>query len=150
MFRDAGHGALGPNATSLSIYSGPTQSEDVAIDRSPSALRNSKAGWLATGDAELAVEDRYDRLFERYFGREASAGIDVGTLAAPHHGSWENWNPRLLLDARPEVVVVSVGQRDGWNLPCDDVREDCECRGVDVHECTRLSRSTLEECVLLL
>jgi len=90
------------NVLSLCMYSGPEKNRKRHADFSwsPSSYfpsnnysyyRRGQLGWLATGDAELksaAAIGGFEKHYSHYLR-------NIDTVTIPHHGSRDNYNPRL-------------------------------------------------------
>ncbi len=81
--------------------------------------------YLFTGDIGLSAEAIY---VEKYGNKLRS---DV--LKVPHHGSTTSSGSHFILIVRPSIVVVSVAQRNIYNLPNDIVLQRYKDFGVYLH-----------------
>jgi competence protein ComEC len=72
---------------------------------------------LLTGDIEAVVEQQLVR---------DRAMLASTVLKAAHHGSCTSTTEAFLEAVDPEVVVISVGAENRFELPCDDVLERLE------------------------
>ncbi|MBU1775879.1 MAG: MBL fold metallo-hydrolase, partial [Gammaproteobacteria bacterium] len=101
------------NKTTLCMFSGPKPNHTLRETRLsflPHALRYPwmsarNIGWLGTGDAELADAGRYQS-FENHYAGFIEKTL---TLSIPHHGSVENYHPKLARIGRAHVITASAG-----------------------------------------
>lgn len=133
------------NETSLCIYHGPVSNSKIEIDhsdmkiieniswtnvkhsvfRSCNSMFNS-GGQLLTGDISLSSDSDLDS-FEMRFRR---CSRDVSLLLVPHHGSFENWNSRILaLFPEIRIVALSAGKKNSYGHPSPEVVWDVNIFG---------------------
>lgn len=133
------------NETSLCIYHGPISHSKIDADysdmktienfswtnvkhsvfRSCNSLFNS-GGQLLTGDISLSSDSDLDS-FESHFRRRSR---DVSLLLVPHHGSFENWNSRILaLFPKIRIVALSAGKTNSYGHPSPELVWDVNLCG---------------------
>ncbi len=133
------------NETSLCIYHGPISHSKTETDcshmkiienfswtnvkhsvfRSCNSLFNS-GGQLLTGDISLSSDSDLDS-FETNFRRRSG---NVSLLLIPHHGSFENWNSRILaLFPKIRIVALSAGKTNSYGHPSPEVVWDVNLLG---------------------
>jgi hypothetical protein len=131
------------NWSTLCLLSRPPNPRDggwtswFTTGRSPKSTRthiSRQEGWLGTGDLELK-QSTVSKEFYNHF----SDVVGVSTLSLPHHGSWDNYDPDLLLRFKPTLVfatcpahsthhpnartVAAVAQRAAWHV-VDEAQEN--------------------------
>jgi competence protein ComEC len=77
---------------------------------------------LVTGDADMDGEEELLRQWQL-------PAVEV--LVAGHHGSRYSTGEALLRQARPEAVLISVGEND-YGHPAQEVLERCEAAGAQI------------------
>lgn len=144
------------NATSLSLYSGPTNrmppyAHEGVLTRAGRSLipasvdLTGRTSWLGTGDACLASEANLDGFLSHYRDE-----IDtVATLTAPHHGSRENSDGALYARVRPAHVVVAASPRGGYQHPHVEAMHDAAASGARIVLVGEEDRSQFSEEVVL-
>ena len=68
---------------------------------------------LLTGDIEIEAESE---LLEVYNNQ-----LDAGVMTAPHHGSKTSSSSEFIQAVNPELVLFSVGYRNRFNFPNEDI-----------------------------
>lgn len=108
------------NVTSLSLYSGP-----VALPAAPFGYLarfgkwqsgpsgDDRCAWLGTGDAALAAT-AYRRNFLDHY-RLLLRNVQSFVLA--HHGSERNFDPQLLVEIDPGLVIAQADKIGRWRHP---------------------------------
>lgn len=114
LLRAAYGGAGRLNATSMSLYSGPCDPENVHRQRPFTERQYWERGgaWMGTGDAVLAG-DSLDSFLAHY---GEVTGL-VSTLTSPHHGSKENSGNELYTALSPDSVVIAASPRSTYKHP---------------------------------
>jgi hypothetical protein len=139
------------NLTSLLVYSGPAAEAHqgrsfrrrAVLERGELHAWGGRPGWLGTGDQRMGAQ-RCAAL-ARHFGSRLSR---VGTLALPHHGSFDSYHADLLAsfgDYRP-VCAASVGENNTYGHPSRRVVIKLSSNGnhvvvVTEHEASRWTES---------
>lgn len=77
---------------------------------------------LLTGDAETPVQTIALPFFSK----------DIEVLKVPHHGSYDSFYEGLLLALKPEAAVISVGDKNSYNLPSSLTIDGYESLGIKV------------------
>jgi competence protein ComEC len=69
----------------------------------------------------------------------ASSGVPLGAtvLKVPHHGSRTSSGPAFVAAVRPAIAVVSVGRRNPYGHPDDDVLARLAAAGADIYRTDR-------------
>ena len=80
--------------------------------------------FLLVGDAELAEEE--------WLLREYSAGLRADVLKVGHHGSSTSSSDAFLAAVNPRVAVISVGARNKYGHPSNDVLRALSNAGAEV------------------
>jgi competence protein ComEC len=86
-------------------------------------IRYGDFAALLTGDAPAAVE-------EEILPRVLSPGVRV--IKVGHHGSRSSTSPELLERISPDLAVISVGRRNRYGHPHDEVLRRLESEGVRI------------------
>ncbi|MBU2595723.1 MBL fold metallo-hydrolase [Patescibacteria group bacterium] len=79
---------------------------------------------VLTGDAETPVLDKI---------AEENPGIDIEILKQPHHGSKNGISQKFLETFKPEVSVISVGAKNRYGHPHQDVLDILGKLGIKVY-----------------
>lgn len=77
-------------------------------------LQYGRFRCLLTGDIEATIEPRY-----LVYGRNLSSQV----LKVAHHGSNSSSSPQFLSRVMPELAIVSVGKRNNFGHPAQEVLE---------------------------
>jgi len=81
--------------------------------------------YLFTGDIGIRAESTYIK----QYGNELQSDV----LKVPHHGSTTSSGSEFIIMVRPSIVVVSVAQRNVYNLPNEVVLQRYRDFGVYLH-----------------
>lgn len=102
------------NVTSMSLYSGPRDHEQIFRHHLSGRvlLRSRAGGWLGTGDAEL-IGTTLDSFLTHY----SDVIHTIATLTSPHHGSEKNSDNRLYREVSPDQVIVSASPHSTHKHP---------------------------------
>jgi len=76
-----------------------------------------QTSFLLTGDISKAVEEELER---------TSVTLESQVLKSPHHGSDSSSSENFLEAVAPQIVVISVGRGNIYNLPGQDVLDRYE------------------------
>jgi len=107
------------NLTSMSLYSGPISADSIVIhytrlhSRIVRSGRVDRAGWLATGDADLRRDSRREA-FVRHF---QSLQNTIMSFVLPHHGSRYNFHHDLSDWGYQHVLAFGLNNRHGHPDP---------------------------------
>ena len=71
-----------------------------------------QTAFLLTGDIGASIEDELER---------APIALESQVLKSPHHGSDSSSSENFLKAVAPQIVVISVGRGNIYNLPDQDV-----------------------------
>jgi hypothetical protein len=117
------------NAISMSLYIGPsTRSGERLIYSKNAEVPLDKAGWLLTGDAQLANRTRRSRWLSFF---EATRD-QIGVMMLPHHGAAGNFH-REILQAAPAATFFITADENDRRRPHknveDDIKEHDSSRG---------------------
>lgn len=82
--------------------------------------------YLFTGDIGIPAE----MLYVNQYGNTLKSDV----LKSPHHGSSTSSSSIFLSLVRPSIIVVSVGHRNVYRLPSDEIIKRYENLGVYLHE----------------
>ncbi len=149
------------NRVSMSLYSGPAQSEcrsfhlcrtdSVAafwphwfwdFHREPHLSCNQTAvGWIGTGDAALQTNNVRQAWLNTY-GRFRK---HVSTILLPHHGSKRSFHPGLLDFPDLDVCVVSAAHRSRYRHPGRTVVDQVRENGKTLYHVSERLQSELRE-----
>lgn len=145
------------NATSLVVYSGPTDKLDEKwkynlslhqsggrASRSMYYGRKQAIGWMGLGDGDFS--GRWDgsgleRLLERfkdYLDR-------VECLSVPHHGSRFDHSKELYEAFEPTHAVAACGSKNGYGHPARVVHQDLSILGIRFQVVTEMPLSRFEQ-----
>jgi competence protein ComEC len=86
-------------------------------------LRFGRTTFLLTGDAERPEEDEM-----LAFGEDVNCDV----LKVGHHGSHTSTSPEFLEAARPRIAIISVGKRNLYGHPSQDVIDRLRAGGAKV------------------
>jgi len=137
------------NVSSMCLYSGPIRHSFFCNHHLRFSLKNQvlfnaeRFGWLGTGDADLACDERRKRFLKHY----QHLLRDVATLTLPHHGSAENFKRELVDCIQPYFCVVAADQYRNWHHPATSVAQACGGRFLSV--VTSKEESEVEENVYM-
>jgi len=117
-----------PNTTSLSMFSGPDLHYIVDLSFQLNLPRwnffsllsrdqHRCIGWLGTADAKLKGDMKFS-MFEKHFGHLLEY---VDTVTIPHHGSREDFNPRLADVGSRQVITSDYSIDPKNNHPASEV-----------------------------
>lgn len=102
----------------------PTHSENYLGNNSSCVLKisNGQNAVLLTGDIERPAESR--------LVREIPSKLSVNLLIAPHHGSKTSSSPAFINAVSPEVVIFSMGYKNRFGFPKQDIISRYELREI--------------------
>ncbi len=92
--------------------------------------RCGRYGVLLAGDADVAAE-------AGWLGAARGRMFATTVLKVGHHGSDTSTSAALLEALRPRHAMISVGIRNPWQLPRDDVLRRLRARGISVYRTDR-------------
>jgi beta-lactamase superfamily II metal-dependent hydrolase len=124
------------NLSSMSLYAGPAHAEGTACSarvvlhgtQTQVGIDPGRLGWLATGDAPLAREDRA-RHFQGFYIKLLPK---VATFVVPHHGSRENFvGTRFKGLLEPTDWVIAVGSPNRHKHPDKALMRALRDRGAE-------------------
>jgi len=96
-----------PNQSSIDSYSNPSNNVSVA-------------GRLVYGQTEILLTGDVEKKVENFLNNQ---GIESDILKLGHHGSKTSSNANFLKKVDPEVIVISVGERNKYKHPSKEVLE---------------------------
>jgi len=133
------------NVTSMSLYSGPSNSSKSQVIRSHfggwDTVDYERVAWLGTGDAALADHSRRDT-FLAHYGKLLR---QVGTLMLPHHGSDRNFHEDLISRIKPRLFFAAADKIGKWRHPGSRVIQLVASSGNFVSVVTSSPDSAFEE-----
>jgi beta-lactamase superfamily II metal-dependent hydrolase len=88
-------------------------------------LTCGNVSFLLTGDAEEKSEEA---MIQKYGARLKSTVLKAG-----HHGSANSSSAAFLKEVKPEVVVISVGENNKFELPFKEAMERLEATGAKIY-----------------
>jgi competence protein ComEC len=103
---------LGSGVTLETIWAGTPELSETNAASTVMMLRYGKVSMLLTGDIPQSVESRL---------LDGDATLAADLLKAPHHGSDSSSSVAFLEAVAPSIIVVSVGERNPFGHPDDDV-----------------------------
>lgn len=116
---DLGDGVRAELVAPDHIYKDPNNSSIVI------KLTCGKVSFLLPGDAETESEEAMVRKY--------GTGLKSTVLKAGHHGSANSSSAGFLKEVKPEVVVVSVGEKNKFKLPFKEAMQRLEATGAKLY-----------------
>ncbi|MCX6338606.1 MAG: MBL fold metallo-hydrolase [Candidatus Aureabacteria bacterium] len=116
---DLGEGVRAEMVAPDHIYEDPNNSSIVL------KLTYGKISLLLTGDAEAESE----KAMVKKYGDALKSTV----LKAGHHGSANSSNDDFLKRVKPEVVVISVGEKNKFKLPFKEAMQRLEATGAKIY-----------------
>lgn len=121
------------NSNSMTLYSGPAGEANEYFELIQSSglrkIKSSKIGCLYLGDYDTKSNMKWTQLYQAY----SEYWDSIGICQVPHHGSWHNYDKRLVSDCAASDYIISAGYNNKFRHPHASVVENIIRHRRDVH-----------------
>ena len=130
------------NESSLTVYSGPINTESKYIKKSISISNRSyfvkkynpfdmhpfirRVASLYLGDTDLNQISGGQSMMRAIYNSLREVANNIGTIQVPHHGSEKNFNDELLWYSCPKICFASFGKQNMYGHPSYRIVADIE------------------------